>query len=220
MAASRTREEKEEILEQIKDLLGIAYQIPFCIPGHDIDHIIRVLAIADKISALDPDSHLLLKVAIWFHNLDRTTYFPRLTSQESRIDFILWHLIELGLTKEESDIVLDAVSKHNRLNEENDSPILVLLKDADRLDMGAIGILRITKVPPNLPFYTLADFLRKQRGTRESDLTSVLHGIERCLEWEAMLRSPKAIEMAKRIFPFMRAFTEEVKRQLKELGLL
>jgi HD superfamily phosphodiesterase len=220
LGKERTEREKNQILNEVDKLLSPAYQIGPCVAGHDIWHIQRMIAIAKKISDPKEVDQFLLQIAIYFHNIDRTTYFNFKCSEE-RNKFIRNALLKIGLEEDEIKIIIEAVEKHNKLNEESDTPLLRDLKDIDRLDVGAIGILRIGAFRGrNLPIMVPGDFFKVKRSTKETNIESLMHDLQRCLEWEKMLRNPRAKKLGKRRFSFMRKFQEEVKRELKEIGLI
>ncbi|MBI4994370.1 HD domain-containing protein, partial [Candidatus Peregrinibacteria bacterium] len=168
-------------------------------------------AIAEKI-AEDGFDIFLLKVAIWFHNLDRSTH-PDLgggaTRKHEYIERVIRGMLsnfpnEFGV-KEIAEII-DAVLKHHKLNHDSDSPLLVHLKDCDRLDIGAIGILRTGAHRHDIPPYDKSDFAKHSMVTREAELPTMIHGLHFNLEWEAMLRLPKAKILGKSRFDFIRTF--------------
>ena len=218
MEKSRSPEEEESILKEIERILFPAYQPEFTANGHDLYHIQRMLKIAEKIVKNKEINIFLLKIAIWFHNIDRTTFFNDQQRPKEEIVTDIIHV--LGLSKKEIELIVDAVKKHNQLNYDSDSTLLIYLKDIDRLDMGAIGIFRLIAHFPNLPPYKDSDFQKHTRSTAEKDLKSMTHNLQRCLEWENMLRIPQAKIFGKPRFAFMRQFFKELKKELKEINII
>jgi HD superfamily phosphodiesterase len=216
----RSAEEEERILNSVRELMGPAYKLGVARGGHDVTHPQRMEKTADVImNPVDPRypaDPLLVKLSIWYHDIHRTSYFDHFKEGE-KDGFIINILSGLGLLHNEIVLVINAVKKHSRLNEDSDSPVLVYLKDIDHLDMGAIGILRIAahhQIPP----YNLEDFLGKMPADQDEKLESHVEDIKFCLEWEKMLRTEGAKNLGKRRFAFMRQFLQEVERELRELG--
>lgn len=226
MAKIRTDEERTRILDFVKGQMTPVYRPGFTRGGHDISHFQRGEAIANiimnPVDPLFPADPLLVKIAVWCHEIHRTTYFNSqgFKKEEETTAWLIDVLSRAGLSKTEARAVMDAVAKHSRLNEDSDSPVLVYLKDIDHLDMGAIGILRIASHRWNLPPYQMSDFDGKPESTEEKDLGSLIHDLYRCLEWEDFLRTAGAKALGKKRFAFMRRFLEEVERELKELELI
>ena len=118
-------------------------------------------------------------------------------------------------------MILNAVQKHSNPNSNDDSPLLVHLKDADMLDVGAIIGFRVGSLRGRyLPIYTPKDFRKNPRSTEENKLTSQIHDLDRCLEWEGMLRTPKGKKLGKWRFTFMRLIRKKLQRELRELNLI
>lgn len=212
--------EQEIILQEVEKILTPWYQIKedACAAGHDIDHIKRMLAISELIFTDKEVDIFLLKLAIWFHNLDRSKKF---NGDEG--DFINELLSKHQVKQEDIDMVADAVKRHSHLNTPNDSILLQCLKDCDMLDVGATGILRIAGPRgSSLPLYLPEDFSSKTKDTSEKALRSMIQDIDRCLEWIdlGMIRNAKAREFAKKRFEFMRAFRKEIEEELRELKII
>lgn len=207
----RTNEQEQKILAEIRERLTPGYLPPHIRGGHDVSHVVRMCAIAEKIADETVDV-FLLKLAIWLHNLDRSSYgYPPVRQ-------LLFQYPEI--TTEETDTIIDAVQKHSKLNNDSDSILLRFFKDCDRLDMGAMGILRIAAHRWDLPPYKASDFEGRPDSTEEKDLKTMVHDLYRCLEWEGFLRTAGAKALAVKRFAFMRRFLNEVERELKELELI
>jgi len=95
----------EKILAEIKARLAPAYQPKFCPDkGHAIDHIERMLKIAEKIHNPAEVDLLLLKTAIWLHNIDKTSAITASTTEDRR-RFIENFLKELKFSKREISLL-------------------------------------------------------------------------------------------------------------------
>lgn len=214
-----------EILDFVRKQMAPVYGREFTRGGHDITHIERGEATAnlilEPIDPLYPVNPVLVKIAVWCHDVHRTTYFDQFRFiEEEKTAWLIDMLTKGGLAQNEILLIIDALTKHSRLNSPNDSPILVYLKDIDHLDMGAIGILRIAAHRWNITPYLIADFKGKLSSTAEKDLQSMAHDLYRCLEWEGFLRTAGAKALGKKRFAFMRRFLKELERELIELRLI
>lgn len=221
MVNTRTPEEEQRIIRAVEELLTLVYQVA-TIGGHGVDHIKRMVNTARLIVDPREVDPLLLEAAIWLHDLDRTARFNS-KPKEELAEFIRVSLLEFGFSEEEIALVIDAVQKHSDLNGDSDSDLLIFLKDCDRLDMGAIGVARTIahgkgKEEGALPIYVPGDFSKTK--PRAALGVSVVRNVRFCLEWQDMLRAPKAKELARAKFAFMQTFIEEVERELKELGII
>src|SRR3989344_5298296 len=99
----------DKILAEIEAQLTPAYQLKFCPDkGHAIDHIKRMLKIAETIYDPGKINLFLLKVAIWLHNIDRTTAIPASTP-EDRQKFIENFLKKLKFSQKEIALIVRAV---------------------------------------------------------------------------------------------------------------
>ena len=204
---TRTKKEEEEILGEIRRVMAPAYTS--INSAHDISHPQRMEKIANIVVDPNDVDPFLVKLAVWCHDMHRIGKTAK--------DIFGW-LSDLWPT--ELGIIMDAVANHSKPNEDSDNPVLVYLKDIDRLDMGAVGILRIASHRAALPIYEASDFEAEPESTEEKDLQTMVHDLWRCLEWEGMLRTAGAKALGKKRFAFMRRFLAELERELKELGVI
>lgn len=212
----RTAEEKSRILAFVRQKMTTVYETARD-GAHGTTHPQRLEKIADIIADPDQVDLFLLKIAIWCHDIHRVDTL--LLPEKVGIRFILNLLFHSGLTNHEVNTVIDAVIKHDELNEASDDPVLVYLKDIDRLDMGAIGILRTIAYCHRFTPYALSDFGDESEIDTDHPKT-IVQNLHRCLKWENMLRTPGAKILAKKRFAFMRQFLKELERELEELGVI
>lgn len=224
-------------LKDLEDFLTPGYLPPYLqiagreVGGHEIDHPRRMCKIAEKVAG--PEVNLfLLKTAIWFHNLDRSVY-PYLSCHPKNylagpyIPTVIRRFTEPKspeiFSSGDIDLVVDAVERHSRLNEPDDTTLTIYLKDCDRLDgMGAIGLFNIIhySVDRNFPLWAPDDFSGLPQSTAEDQLKSVVNDIWRTLEWQYMLRVPKAKELATPGCMFLRSFLTKLELELRALEIL
>ncbi len=211
----RTETDEKEVLNKLDYYLSLHYQTEKMGSGaaHDVHHIRRMLKIAEKIVG-DDVSLFLLKVTIWLHNLDRAGISKKQVSNFIR------NLLETYsfFTKKEISEIVYAVKHHSELNHDDDPPLLRDLKDCDRLDIGLIMVLRAAAYL-GVPSYLPEDFVENPDTSMPSKkLPSHLRDLIWCLEWEGMLRNPKAIKFGKPRFAQLRQFITDLKTELLELG--
>lgn len=119
----------------------------------------------------------------------------------------------------QSDI-LQAILAHSSKDAPQDSPLLVVLKDADRLaNLGAWHWLRAAQFRPNIPTVDPRYVARQDPLATFKNPRSVLRDIESTLEWETWLRLPKARELAVPLFKEIRWLKRRLEKRLVILGL-
>lgn len=133
---------KEEQLERIKNY--VAQKMSNDHTGHGLDHINRVVSIAEKISLTESCDRFIVISAAYLHDIvDEKLVVEQEQAYFELIDF----LDEIGLKSYQiTDIIaiLRNSSFRSNLNEKKELTIEgKIVQDADRLDaMGAIGIAR------------------------------------------------------------------------------
>ncbi len=177
---------------------------------HDFLHVDRVKRIVELIAS--EEMRGLGVIAALLHNFDRVF------GEEEALQLSEELLGETELTLQEKKMIMEAVRDHSKLNDSKDNPVTVILKDADRLDAGAIGIWRMA-YNIHFPFYNSKNSF-ECRDTSEKSLRTWVDVMHRMLEWEGMLRLPKAKELGKSRFRFMNLFFKEFQRELKEIGVI
>ena len=155
------------------------------------------------------------------HNTDRL--YPSYTSEQIRN-----HVLELcskgrkPLTREQLNLVVDAVLNHGKKNAPTDSPVLVCLKDADKLaNIEPFNIIaRCALQHPELPLVD-SKFVYEvdPDSTYKEPKTIFRDAIHSTLEWETWFRLPKAIELARPYFDGLREVQRLTLRQLSETNL-
>jgi len=183
--------------------------------GHGFDHDLLVAQYAAIIAENERVGEMAW-VAGLMHSLDRH-FLP------DEAEMILEECIGLVSNQftvcEPGEIRL-AVHDHSKKNDPADGPVTVALKDADRLaNIGPINLIRGGQHRPDIPACILESL-----GSRHPD--STFNNIKCCydatfynLEWEPMLRLPKAKEIGKKYFDYIREFQIRFAEQFREAGL-
>ncbi len=183
--------------------------------GHDFLHAVVVAQYAAVIAPDDKTAVLAFLAGI-LHNTDYL--FGEAEVPEKVTGYLRDHT---DLKDEEKKLVAEAVVNHSKLNDPEDNPVTVALKDADRLgNTGPQFFIRVGQyhrgIPTVDPVYTLSNpnLLGAYR-----DPKSLTSHIRFTLEWEKMLRLPKAKEMGKKRFEITRTLLGDIEDQLNEIGL-
>lgn len=205
-------------IEWLRDMLGPLYTPPQGQGGHDLPHILRMVAMYNEIAELIPDVDAVeYEITVWLHNVDRCPYFKH-AIQESNLSTVLLRILEGSrLASPIKNRMIKAIQEHGkRLDDENDSPLLQALRLADKWDR--IGVIGITSgfawlgcvrpaYDPNNPF--------GYGSTAEDGWKTIYQNFYRILEWysdfplirELVHRHPWRFQ---NMLTFIRAFGEEV----------
>lgn len=202
---------------------------------HDFDHVIRVADMAMRI-ADDENAGRLAAVAALCHNADRILQkLGRLGPFGEVLDSDVVALVEQWLNNETDNwfrsddraLIIDAVLHHPERNSETDSPVLVCLKDADRIVNTApdIVVRKGQYFSDRLPVVDPVHLLKDPGATfvrPGSLMRAILFDVED-FEREggvASLRLPKARKIAAKNFEFLRVFLNAVIEERVDSGLV
>lgn len=181
--------------------------------GHGFDHDLMVAQYGFLISENNRKGELAW-IAGMMHSLDR--HF----SPQIEMDIINECLGVVELFEIEKDDIKIALDKHSKPNDPLDSALLIALKDADRLaNIGAINLIRGGQHRPNIPACIPETLGALHPDSTFKNLKSCYDATFYNLGWEQMLRLPKAKEIAKKYFDFIREFQALVVEQFREVGL-
>ena len=191
--------------------------------AHDFLHAMRVGWMAERI-AEDPEVGRLAAVAGLCHNADRILQKMNGFGPSEKIGHPAiiemcrdWLNTESGAFSEvEIAIILNAVLNHGDINRNEDSPVMVTLKDSDRLvNMSGDWILRATQyataAKPGLPVVD-PFYLLDTPGQTLRNPGSILSSLPLTVEdWVAesgrvCIRLPKARVIAMKRVAFVRTF--------------
>ena len=159
--------------------------------AHNWSHVVRVKNMCLRLcSGLNLDTNVLELMA-WFHDIGRIKekYNGGGNHAQFSYEMAIPILDQFPIPAEIKQLILQAVLEHNKLNDENDSIYLQLLKDADRLDcMGVMGVYRIV------------------HDTSNQD--EFVKGLDWVLEFQDMLRIPAALSIGRPRYDYLVHFKE------------
>ena len=111
--------------------------------------------------------------------------------------------------------------EHSKRNSASDDAVTVALKDADRLANAGAGVLiRAGQFRPKDPVIDLEYAFKPDPTATFREPKTQLRNLQHILEWEDWLRLPKAKEIGKRRFAFIRMSIEQLFDDLREAELL
>jgi HD domain len=194
--------------------------------GHDFEHALMVANYAFRIA---PDKHLaeLGWIAGLCHNADHLVqqgFFRPDKKRGKKSDTLIRKKVNqyLSLTKltdQDKHAVMEAVFEHHKKNDPHDSKLTMVLKDADRLaNVGALHSMRSSRDMIHLPIVDYVHLFHHPEATYRKP-GSAAKDIWYSLEWEPWLRLPKAKQLGKKRYKFLRMFLNDLESQLREAGL-
>lgn len=123
-------------------------------------------------------------------------------------------------TSQEMEEILDAVVKHDKKNEDDDSMTLQVLKDADRLiNLEPVHIIRAAQWYHEVPAIEIDHLGRLNPASKWGKACNVVDNLRFTLEWIPWLRLPKAKARGEELRVEIEAFIASCERVYHELGL-
>lgn len=191
-------------------------------PAHDINHILRVLALSEKIAKKEnADLDIIVPAAI-FHDVINypKNHYKRLSSSEESAIFTKKVLKQVNFfPKEKIDKVCDSIRICSFTKALKPKSLEAkILQDADSLEaMGAISIMRTfsSAGTMNKIFYNVLDPFCKERKPDDNKYALDLF-FTRLLIVHNRLHTKTAKNMAKKRTEFLKTFLKELKLELKE----
>jgi hypothetical protein len=154
--------------------------------------------------------------AAWLHNFDRVKAKQGAIRANGIGQVCRCLLKESALKRKAIERIVDAVEKHSKMDQPDDSPLLTALRSADRLDwLGVIGIAAAAMSWGENGFYGNPDpFRRWHSGEKKNFYQDFMFQTE----WYRMLPSDGVRSLADPYMParllFIRAFAAEVSARL------
>ena len=222
---------ENSVLIHVEKTTRFVYASRTSMPGHGLDHSIRVVnnvALICEGENIDPFIH---SVSGWLHDIGRIEEWTAIdrgerifhaeSSARQTPEILLPFKDTLGISATEE--IQRAVGRHSFLNQPDDTLADQTLKDADRLDtVGAVGIMRTfmhrNNFPPYDPDSTSNPFGHESLSFGEMDPQNsfcLAFPFENLMTY-LMLRSETARELA---VPKMRTTVEFLLSFAREAGL-
>jgi len=183
--------------------------------GYGVDHDLTVMMYCLLIAE---DEHIgeMAACAALTHSWDRhyVVQITKVLNESYR------GLLTDKFSGEEVSQIFTAIKLHSKPNDPNDGPVTVVLKDADRLaNLGYLNIPRGAQHHCNVPVVILEYIDRMHPNSTFRKPTCWLDALRFNLEWEGMLRLPKAKKLGKPKFDFIRWFLEQIVEDFRAIGL-
>ncbi len=209
-----------------KDLVG---------SGHDHTHIQRLLAMRRVVwdelhieyPLLSPTDAEVLDLALLFHDLNRSRDMRGRHVREARELFMGTTIRREGFSEQTIIAVIDIVEMSHEKDHDEEPILLTLLRDLDKSDMGAFGILRMQGVADErgYGYFQPHDFDQTVPATEgDENLGSVVDDLRFCLEWwdnpKFAIRSSVIRNKVAHRFAFMRTFLAQLEYEARELNLI
>ena len=211
------RQRFEVLYETVKKLHNDAVGATGIAGGHGFDHDLMVAQYGIYIA---PDAHTgtLAWVAGMLHSTDRIVAAHEL---EPRLQQLL-SLLPGDISGRDRELILDAVLKHSRKNEVDDTIITIALKDADRLANTNPGVLmRAGQFCNALPFVipTIARSPGVDIPNTYNDPRSAYDSLAFNIEWETWFRLPKAQQLGQEHCAYLRQYMLDVRQSYAAMGV-
>ena len=187
--------------------------------AHDFDHVMRVYKNAQKICKKEKANETLVLCAALLHDIvsyPKSDKRSKMSSTESAKKSKIM-LNKYDFTKEEIDVVSDAIADHSFSQNKKPSTLEgKILQDADRLDaIGAIGIARVFATGGSLkrPFYNIDDPFCKTRKPDDKTWT-VDHFYQKLLKLESLMNTKSGKVEAKKRTKILEDYLKQLKLEL------
>jgi hypothetical protein len=176
-------------------------------------------ALASKIAGIIVERDDLVEaaqVAGWIHSTDRL--FPEDEVEDTIRDYLLSFT---AFSEEVEKMIIKAILYHSKLNDPSDNLITRALKDADRLASGhgSLCLVRTGQANYLLPTFNPSYIGERTPGATYLGPITVLDSLKFVLEWQEMLRCPKAIELGKVYFGQLRQLINDIESHVAKMGL-
>ena len=116
---------------------------------HGLDHDLMVAQYGYLIAG-DARTSELAWVAGLMHSIDRLISLISKQDVQTFLDGFI-NCLPDSISSEEIELIVEALGEHSKLNDPDDNPVTVALKDADRLaNLGFLNLIRGGQQRPNL----------------------------------------------------------------------
>lgn len=185
--------------------------------GHDMDHIYRVVRLAEELAMVEPCSLFIVKAGAYLHDvIDDKLIKDEEEAYQNVVAFL--KKIEVDETKIQQILhVIANTSFSKQVSQDKDSELSMeakIVQDADRLDaMGAIGVVRAAYYGGSQghkihePERMIQQFETKEAYRKGS--TVINHFYEKLLKLQDGLHTDQAKKIGKKRHDFLILFLEE-----------
>lgn len=192
--------------------------------GHGTDHIMRVLALADKILPNEPDADaFIVHAAVLLHDVYDDKLYDSETDVIAAKNAMISFLLSIGVDPEKIEAITDIIDNMSWSHSLENATHLTLngqiVQDADRLDaIGAIAVVRAITygAVKNRVLYdpSVPPRIAKDKATyRSNDSTTINHFYEKLLLIKDKLNTDTARAIAIPRQQFMLDFLSEFKAE-------
>ena len=188
-------------------------------PGHDVEHISRVMENCRLLSQNeDANLEILLAAAMLHDVVNLAKNHPeRLQASQMAAEKSKSILTKARFSRDEIDTISSVITEHSySLGRKPSSKESAILQDADKLDaIGAIGIMRAVTCGGRLgsSYYHTEDPLAERRSPDERAYT-IDHFFTKLFKLPDLMNTPGGKAEANRRVDFMRAFLGQLKSEI------
>jgi len=186
--------------------------------GHDLVHDLQVSGYAVRIAQEEFPTEFELAAHVWFAAMLHST--DRFVAKEGHAQW-LSEAIPGDILRDDHEEILDAVLEHGKPNNEKDSRVCVILKDADKLaNINPMVLLRSAQFRPGLPTHDPRHLeMTRAPGSTYRKPRSVLDDIFGCTEWESWLSTNTAKKLGAPYFAYLKKTFSLTKKAHLESGI-
>lgn len=226
-------QKKEECISFVETETRRIFEKMPLLPIHDITHVERVVQNTLKICKGEGVDSFLPSIAAWLHDIGRLQEVRARKRGErvyhaeesaKKVPGILF-CFKAELGGEGIRAIQSAVACHSSPNDDHESQLAVILKDADKLEgLGAVGLPRVFAFFSELPIYnsqTPFDYGEtSEEHLRHSGKSTQIQALFRNMEWFAdprfWIRTETGVKLAA---PRIKLMTEFLYQFADELGI-
>jgi hypothetical protein len=223
----------EEIFPLVCEKVRCAHERLHFFRGHDHNHTFRVAEMAYRIALHEWNDEDVAESAALAgvchdagHIMQKVLHACKIAVTDSAIaDLVHAWLISEDLFPADKEEIVSAVLEHGKANGDQDSKVLIALKDADRVVNLALDlVIRAGQHYHDLPAVDFEHFLDDPDASYQAP-KSVLRDIDYALEWTDKksphhIRTSLGRKIGESRATVLRNFLLILQRQLKEEGLL
>lgn len=190
--------------------------------GHDFDHVLRVLALAERLATAEGADLEIVRAAALLHDMARSDEDRQPGSDHARLAAERAEpiLLERGVAPSRVEAVVHAIAAHRfRTDRRPQTLEAMVLFDADKLDsIGAIGIARAYAIAGALNQRLWTDISPDAPATREqrsSDHSAVAEFVVKLSKVRERVYTATARRIADERHAYMADFFKRLEREIR-----